>query len=62
MSVQTNLCDPNDLMFVSQLVYVNYETEKPRLKRYGFVLGRRASSKDCTCIDIIQYHETNKIR
>ena len=34
MSVQTNLCDPNDLMFVSQIVYVNYETEKTRLKQY----------------------------
>ena len=34
MSVQTNLCDPNDLIFVSKIVYVNYETEKTRLKQH----------------------------
>ena len=34
MSVQTNLCDPNDLMFLPQIVYVNQETENPRLKQY----------------------------
>ena len=42
MSVQTNSYHPNDLMFSSQIVYVNYDAEKTRLKLYfELVWGRQ---------------------